>query len=98
MARRLAKDMFSPLTILTYLCLFAAQVLSMLGTGLATVALGLVAAMVLWPRPDVEEIEHLHARLPPRHAHLGDARPDPTGSIRHSHAFVIDELHRRWPR
>jgi MFS family permease len=61
-------------------------------------AVGLVAALVLWPRHDAEEIEHVHDQLPPGHAHLGDARPDPTGALRHRHAFVIDELHQRWPR
>ena len=61
-------------------------------------AAGLVAATALWPKDDAEEVEHVHDRLPPGHAHLGDARPDPTGALRHSHAFVIDELHRRWPR
>lgn len=35
--------MFSPLANLTYRRLFAGQVLSLLGTGLATVALGLLA-------------------------------------------------------
>ncbi len=61
-------------------------------------AMGLAAAMVLWPRDDAEAIEHIHDRLPAGHAHRGDARPDPTGAFRHQHAFVIDELHQRWPR
>lgn len=64
----------------------------------ATGAAGLVAALVLWPRHDAEQIEHVHDQLPSGHAHLGDARPDPTGALRHRHAFVIDELHQRWPR
>ena len=61
-------------------------------------SIGLVAAMLQWPRDDAEEVEHTHYRLLTGHAHLGDARPDPTGALRHSHAFVIDELHQRWPR
>ncbi|CAH0129373.1 MULTISPECIES: MFS transporter [Roseomonadaceae] len=61
-------------------------------------AMGLVAAILLWPRDDAAEVEHIHDRLPPGHAHLGDVSPDPTGAVRHSHAFVIDDLHQRWPR
>lgn len=67
-------------------------VLSLLG------AVGLVTALALWPRHDAEEIEHVHDQLPPGHAHLRDARLDPAGLARHSHAFVVDELHQRWPR
>ena len=33
-------------------------------------ALGLVAALVLWPRHDAEEIEHVHDQLPPGHAQI----------------------------
>ncbi len=61
-------------------------------------AMGLVVAMMLWPRDDAEEVEHIHDRLPPGHAHLGDIRPDSRGALRPRHAFVIDELHQRWPR
>jgi hypothetical protein len=62
---------------------------------------GLVAAAALWPRHDPEEIEHDHAGLPAEHPHrANDHRPVPTGpdSLRHRHAFVIDELHPKWPR
>jgi MFS family permease len=61
-------------------------------------AVGLIAALVLWPTHDADQIEHAHDRLPPGHAHLGDTRPDPTGALRHRHAFVIDELRWRWLR
>ncbi len=61
-------------------------------------AVGLATAMVLWPRDDAEEVEHIHDRLPAGHEHLRGVRPDPTGTLRHRHAFVIDELHQRWPR
>ena len=42
--------MLSPLSNRTYRHLFLAQVLSLLGTGLATVALGLLAAALLLVR------------------------------------------------
>lgn len=61
-------------------------------------AMGLAAVMVLWPRDGSEEVEHVHERLEPGHAHVHDTRVDQTGALRHRHAFVIDELHQRWPR
>lgn len=58
------------------------------GMTLAAVA----AALFLWPADDPEVIEHDHVDLDPAHPHLRAAH----GS-RHAHAFVIDDLHRRWP-
>ncbi|MDP4006573.1 MFS transporter [Methylobacterium sp. NEAU K] len=52
--------------------------------------LGVAAAALLWPASDPDVIEHAHADLDPRHPHLH-------GERRHAHAFVIDELHHRWP-
>ena len=37
-------------------------------------------------------VEHLHPDLGADHPHL-----EGTGSRRHAHAFVIDDLHHRWP-
>jgi MFS family permease len=57
-------------------------------------AIGLAAALtaaVLWPERDPVAIEHEHD-LPPDHPHLAG------GAGRHSHAYVIDALHPRWPR
>jgi predicted MFS family arabinose efflux permease len=62
---------------------------------------GLGAAAALWPRHDPEEIEHHHGDLAPDHPHRAAGhRPVPSeaGGFRHRHAFVIDDLHRQWPR
>ena len=64
----------------------------------ALAASGFLAALALWPRPDVQQIEHVHHGLAPGHAHRLDVRPEPAGGFRHSHAFVIDEDHPHWPR
>ena len=135
--------MLSVLSNRTYRDLFAAQVVALVGTGLATVALGLLAwdlaggdaglvlgtalaikmvayvtlspvaqafadrvprrtllvvlnliragvALALWPRPDSVEIARTHDNLPAGHPHIA-------AGARHSHAYVIDELHPRWP-
>ncbi|MEL6204872.1 MAG: MFS transporter [Pseudomonadota bacterium] len=59
---------------------------------LANLALaGLVVALNLWPAGDPVEIPHDHHNLPPDHPHM-------QGGEDHSHAYVIDDLHPRWPR
>jgi MFS family permease len=60
----------------------------------AGLAIGL--ALMAWPSLDPESIEHEHPNLPAGHPHA-------TGSMscqgmRHSHPFVIDDHHPRWPR
>jgi len=58
---------------------------------LAAVAAGSIGiALMLWPAEDPEFVEHSHHDLPPDHPHLA-------GHARHSHAFVIDDLHAQWP-
>ncbi|TXN25069.1 MFS transporter [Methylobacterium sp. WL9] len=57
--------------------------------GAVTLA-GVAAAARLWPAPDPDVIEHAHADLDVRHPHLH-------GDRRHAHAYVIDDLHHRWP-
>lgn len=73
-------------------------------TGMATAlsvlaglaALGVAAALVLWPADDPDTIEHVHDDLPLDHPHVrGDARVG--RGVRHVHAFVIDDYHRHWP-
>jgi MFS family permease len=63
--------------------------------------LGLAAAAILWPAADPQEVEHDHADLPPEHPHWhvepGSPLVGPEG-FRHRHAYVIDDLHPRWPR
>jgi MFS family permease len=53
-------------------------------------AAGLVAVWRLWPAADPADLAHDHPDLPPGHPHLA-------GHLAHSHTFVIDDLHRRWP-
>jgi MFS family permease len=67
------------------------------GMPLTLVVLGLIAALgtalafVLWPAADPETIAHDHPDLGTDHPHLAGAHQT------HSHAYVIDELHRHWP-
>ena len=58
---------------------------------LAALAIGI--ALAVWPANDPETIEHSHDELPADHPHLAQAQH----SRRHSHAFVIDDLHTAWP-
>ncbi|MEV6878401.1 MFS transporter [Amycolatopsis sp. NPDC051128] len=58
--------------------------------------LGLVTAALAWPRRDPVRIEHTHDDLA-EHGHLEDATEVADGVYRHSHEFVIDRHHRRWP-
>ena len=63
---------------------------------LALAALGGLSALAaarLWPHSDPVELEHSH-NLDPAHPHIGNGSP---ASTRHSHAYVIDDEHRRWP-
>jgi MFS family permease len=57
---------------------------------LAAVAVGI--ALAVWPVGDPQVVEHSHDDLPANHPHLAE-----TGRRRHSHAFVIDDLHHAWP-
>lgn len=57
---------------------------------LAAVAIGI--GSVIWPTDDPEIVEHSHDELPSDHPHLIEA-----GQNRHSHTFVIDDLHAVWP-
>lgn len=52
---------------------------------------GAAIASLAWPARDPEDIEHRHDDLAAHHPHHCDA-PDA-----HIHAYVIDELHPRWP-
>jgi len=56
-------------------------------------ALGIFAAMRLWPAGDPETLPHRHDDLPPDHPHLSDHG----GKRSHAHALVIDRLHPEWP-
>ncbi|MEJ2854308.1 MULTISPECIES: MFS transporter [unclassified Saccharothrix] len=71
----------------------AAVTFGVLG-GVAGVAL--VVAVGVWPRPDVEVIEHSHSGAVGEE-HLRDAVLV-GGSWRHSHSYRIDDNHSHWPR
>jgi H+ antiporter protein len=59
---------------------------------LAAVALAaIVIAWRVWPAHDQPELAHSHDDLPPGHPHLQGK----TGA--HTHTFVVDDEHRRWP-
>jgi predicted MFS family arabinose efflux permease len=59
----------------------------------ALAAVGAVAALLLWPANDPDSVSHRHDDLPADHPHQRDAHAD--GDAKH--AFVIDDLHPRWP-
>ncbi|WP_262048147.1 MFS transporter [Bradyrhizobium sp. Bra78] len=59
---------------------------------LATLTLsGVVLAFYFWPVAVADLIPHDHPELPPDHPHL---RGQPSV---HAHAYVLDDLHPRWP-
>jgi len=63
---------------------------------LAAIAGASVAgAAWLWPAGDPEMIEHGHDGLPGSHPHWGEGSV--TDRNRHTHAYIIDDLHGDWP-
>ncbi len=58
-------------------------------------AVGVGAAFVIWPKADAGSLVHNHADLANEHPHWAEAPQ--AGGGRHSHDFVIDALHTRWP-
>ena len=52
---------------------------------------GVLIAWSVWPAVDADVIPHQHPELPSSHPHL-QHRP-----TKHAHAYVIDNLHHRWP-
>ena len=73
------------------------------GLSLTFICLGLVAgtaafaASRIWPVHDPEQMEHQHDMLDADHPHLIEYAADPDTPHRHSHAFVIDGNHKKWP-
>ncbi|RWH82145.1 MAG: MFS transporter [Mesorhizobium sp.] len=55
-----------------------------------------VAAAIVWPASDPEVMDHAHHDLPEDDPHW-DQGSNRSGR-RHSHTYVIDELHPDWPR
>lgn len=44
-----------------------------------------------WPAVEADLVPHQHPELPPDHPHLREQSPD------HAQAYVLDDLHPRWP-
>lgn len=55
---------------------------------------GVAIGVRVWPRDDPAVLPHAHPDLAPDHPHLAG---DDGRRRLHAHAFVIDDLHRRWP-
>lgn len=76
----------------------AGQVGARFGMATAFIALavlavvGVLLALLRWPKHDPAELRHEHPELPANHPHLAEH-----GSGEHAHAYVIDELHGHWP-
>ncbi|WP_037178487.1 MFS transporter [Rhodococcus sp. UNC363MFTsu5.1] len=65
---------------------------------LAVIAtIGIAVAVRMWPRHDPAEITHLHEAGSIDPARLADADRVGDRLYRHTHVFVIDAEHRRWP-
>jgi MFS family permease len=70
------------------------------GAGLSAAALvlagvgaaGLFAVLRIWPAEDSIDLPHDHPDLASDHPHLAEHR------VPHTHVFVIDDLHHRWPK
>ncbi|MBK1787384.1 MFS transporter [Prauserella cavernicola] len=58
---------------------------------------GAVTAWNSWPRREHTVLEHVHSAPPSDAEHLVGAAVGAEGTHRHSHEFVIDHDHRRWP-
>ena len=54
-----------------------------------------IASARLWQADDPREIEHGHDDLGAAHPHVGEGTK--TAPTRHTHDFVVDDEHRRWP-
>ncbi|WP_174188036.1 hypothetical protein [Nocardia barduliensis] len=60
-------------------------------------AAGITVALRLWPRHDPEVLTHLHEVGTIDPARMTDAVRVDDRFYRHTHAYVIDADHRRWP-
>lgn len=60
-------------------------------------ASGLLSAILFWPKIDPTEVHHLHVDLNADDPHLLGATSIGSG-FTHSHVFVIDDKHPRWPK
>jgi hypothetical protein len=98
--------LFAAQVMQTHACWLAAYLAvgsasAALGADVSALWLGLFSlaclggAAAIWPAQDPEELAHSHDDLPSDHPHLREGQS--VAAFRHSHRFVIDDLHRRWP-
>ena len=74
----------------------AAFGLAAAAAAMAAIAVGgVVAALAMWPAADPEVLAHAHPNLPADHPHLAEHGRSPDRT--HAHAFVVDDLHHRFP-
>ena len=72
------------------------------GLNASFIALGILAGVTtfaslwLWPKDDPVEVPHTHGDLKEGDEHLQSPAVD--DARQHSHAYVIDDQHQRWPR
>jgi len=60
-------------------------------------AVGVFAAVCLWPRHDPELLAHKHIVGHTDHHHIAGAVPVDPDVVEHVHSFTIDQDHRHWP-
>jgi hypothetical protein len=92
--------MLSVLANRTYRHLLSAQIIALVGTGLATLALGLLAYDIAGANAGAVlgtalAIKHEHPDLPENHPHKLQHATSQSG---HAHDYLIDDLHATWPR
>lgn len=63
----------------------------------AVAAVSVILAARLWPAQDPIELSHTHKDLKNEHPHVAGEIKHASGG-KHTHAFVIDDEHQRWPR
>ncbi|MDH0367848.1 MFS transporter [Brucella anthropi] len=57
-------------------------------------AVAIITGLAVWPSDDPEIVVHRHDDLPADHPHIAEVGH----GHRHAHAYVIDDMHRAWPR
>lgn len=60
-------------------------------------AIGAVAAPAIWPHRDPDAISHTHDPKATGSGHLHGATAIEGGQMQHTHIFIIDQDHVRWP-
>jgi len=60
-------------------------------------AFGVIVAAFAWSRHDPEVLPHTHTVTDTDHRHIAGATAVDHRHVEHSHAFIIDQDHLRWP-